>query len=59
MKIKEMRKKLGFSQKKVSELLGIPVRTLQGWEAGERVPPEYVERLVVEKLQLIASEKGN
>ena len=56
MTIKEVRKSLGYTQIEVCRLLGIPRRTLQCWENGSRVPPDYVERLVIEKLQMIAKE---
>ncbi len=51
MTIKEARKAAGLTQQGVSDLLGIPRRTIQDWECGKRVPPEWVERLIVEKLE--------
>lgn len=56
MTIKEARIAANMTQKEVSELLEIPGRTLQGWEQGKRVPPVYVEKLIIEKLKLIANE---
>ena len=50
MTIKEARNQVGFTQKQVQEQMGIPVRTLQNWEAGVRKCPDYIERLVVEKI---------
>ena len=50
MTIKEARNQVGFTQKQVQELMGIPVRTLQNWEAGSRSCPDYIERLIVEKI---------
>ena len=50
-KIKEARVAAGLTQKKVCELLGIPPRTLQDWEAGRRNPPVWVEALVLEKIE--------
>lgn len=49
--IKEMREKAGMTQKMFSDFFGIPVRTLQDWEAGLRKPPEYVVRLLPYKLK--------
>ena len=49
-RIKDARQYADLSQKAVSDILGIPLRTLQSWECGSRVPPAYVERMVVEKL---------
>ena len=44
--IKEIRALTGLSQAKFSALYGIPQRTLESWEMGERNPPEYVLRLL-------------
>jgi putative transcriptional regulator len=32
--------------KEFSEHTGIPVRTLEDWEAARRTPPEYIPRLI-------------
>lgn len=40
-KIQELRERTGLSQSKFAARYGIPVRTLQGWELGKRVP-DYV-----------------
>ena len=45
-KIKELRERTGMSRKDFSEHTGIPVRTLEDWEAGRRTPPEYIPRLL-------------
>ncbi len=37
-KIKEIRKKLGLSQKHFAEAMRTSVRTLQGWEIGKSIP---------------------
>ena len=50
MNIKEARQFAGLSVKEVSDLTGIPYRSLQNWEIGLRVPPEYVEEYLVQKL---------
>lgn len=42
----EMRKELGWSQKKFADYLGISVRTIQNWEQHRREPPEYLPMLV-------------
>lgn len=49
--IKMLRKEAGMTQKMFSGFFGIPVRTLQDWEAGLRKPPEYVVRLLPYKLK--------
>lgn len=50
-KIKETRIKHGLTIKQVSDLTGIPYRTLQNWEAGVRKCPDYVTNLTVEFLK--------
>lgn len=54
--LKTTRIKLGLTQKQVSELLGIPLRTIENWEIGQRKCPEYVERLIIDKLEQIKKE---
>ena len=44
--IRELRNSVKMSRKEFSEHVGIPVRTLEDWEAGRRTPPEYVPRLI-------------
>ena len=44
--IKELRASTGMTRKALSEHTGIPVRTLEDWEAGRRTPPEYIPRLI-------------
>ena len=51
MTIKEARQAAGLSQAKMSKLFEIPKRTIESWESGERKPPAYVERLIIEKLR--------
>lgn len=36
----------GMSRAKFSEKYGIPLRTIEDWEAGKRTPPEYVIELI-------------
>ena len=59
MTVREARRLCGLTQQEVSSLLGIPKRTLENWETGLREPPEYVEKLVVEKLLSLSGEKSN
>lgn len=56
MNIKEARKAAGLSQAEMSRLFEIPKRTIESWEAGERKPPAYVEKLIVEKLMQMSEE---
>ena len=49
--IKELRESINLSRKAFSEHIGIPVRTLEDWEAGRRTPPEYLPRLIAYQLK--------
>ena len=53
-KIKAAREAAGLTQAEVFEALHIPMRTLQDWENDRRTPPEWAERLITEKLSLMA-----
>lgn len=55
--VKAARKAAGLTQAKMNQLMKVPVRTIQNWEAGDRIPPEYVQILVLEKLDKIAQGK--
>jgi len=50
-KIRELRESIGLSRKEFSEHIGIPLRTLEDWEAGRRTPPEYIPRLIAYQLK--------
>ena len=72
-RIKELRESSGMSRKEFSEHTGIPVRTLEDWEAGRRTPPEYIPMLLAyqikfecvfagekkDKISIIADPDGN
>ena len=46
MTIKQLRSLTKLSQSKFALAVGVPVRTIQQWEQGERNPPEYVVKLI-------------
>ena len=56
--IKELRESTGMSRKDFSEHTGIPVRTLEDWEAGRRTPPAYIPRLIAYQLKYEELVKG-
>lgn len=58
--IKELRESTGMSRKEFSEHTGIPVRTLEDWEAARRTPPEYIPRLIDYQLKYeeLLKERG-
>lgn len=51
MKIKELRKATGMTQKEFGEYFGIPKRTIEDWEGGRRRPSQYVVELIEYKLK--------
>lgn len=50
MTIKEMRDRLNWTQKEFSLYFGIPKRTIENWESGQRACPDYVRQLIQYKL---------
>ena len=53
-KLKEARALTGLSQQGMADRMLIPKKTIQKWEIADRVPPEYVQRFVLNELQDIA-----
>lgn len=51
MNIKEARMHYGLTQQQLSNITGIPKRSIENWETGSRKCPDYVERLVLESLE--------
>ncbi len=49
--IKELRMQTGLNRKEFSIYIGIPLRTIEDWEAGRRTPPEYIPRLISYQLK--------
>lgn len=58
-KIKELREKYKLTQAKLSELYGIPKRSIENWEAGSRKPPEYVVTLIEKALDADFKEEND
>lgn len=50
-RIMKLREDIGENRKEFSVHMGIPVRTLEDWEAGRRTPPEYIPRLIEYQLK--------
>ena len=46
-RIKETRMKYGLTQKRVSDLTGVPKRSIENWESGQRRCPDYVTGMIV------------
>lgn len=55
--LKQVRLNLNLTQKEASSYLGIPLRTIQNWEEGTRVPAEWAIDLVVDKLLTFKKEQ--
>ena len=54
-RFKAARKAAGLTQEGCMKAVGIPRRTVQDWEKGVMVPPDYVQRLVLEEMARIAA----
>ena len=58
-RITELREEVGENRKEFSVHTGIPVRTLEDWEAGRRTPPEYIPRLIEYQMKYEKLLKSN
>lgn len=50
-KIETAREARGWSRAKLARKLGAPIRTLENWESGSRKPPEWIEKIIIEKIE--------
>lgn len=51
--------RFGYAGKEFSAHTGVPVRTLEDWEAGRRTPPEYIPRLIEYQMKYEKLVKSN
>ena len=51
MNIREIKEKYSVNNRQLSVVTGIPMRSLQQWEKGERKPPEYIYGLIESALE--------
>jgi DNA-binding transcriptional regulator YiaG len=51
MEIKELRQQSGMTRSQFVEYFGIPYRTIQDWELGNRKCPEHLLELMEYKLK--------
>ena len=49
-KVRLARQHHGLTQQQLADLTGIPFRTIQNWEGGQRKCPEYVEAMILDLL---------
>ena len=58
-KIKETRAEYKVTQKELSEITEIPLRSIENWESGKRTPSPWVEKLIDSHLkQFPKNERG-
>ena len=58
--LRKLREDTGMNRRQFSDYFGIPYRTIQDWELGNRKMPEYLLRLMLYKAnmeKLVKSEK--
>ena len=61
-RIRDLREKTKMNRKDFAAYFGIPLRTIEEWEAGRRTPPDYVPRLMEYRMkyeELAKKEKEN
>lgn len=51
-KLIELRKSTGMTRREFCEYFGIPYRTMQDWELGNRKMPDYLLRLMIYKINI-------
>lgn len=56
-KLQAARRATGLSQQGMADRTLIPLRTLQKWEIGERTPPPYVQRFVLNELESLRTKE--
>lgn len=55
--IRAARQEVGLSRAEMSRIFEIPLRTLENWEAGTRLPAHWAEKLIVEKLESMKHDR--
>ena len=56
MKFRDLRKSTGLSQVDIGNILEIPRNTIRNWELDKRIPPIYVQRLLLKELNRIKNK---
>ena len=55
--LKKLRENTGMNRREFAEYFGIPYRTVQDWELGNRKMPDYLLRLLAYKVEMEKLEK--
>lgn len=55
--LKVLRKIKNLTQQELSDILNIPLRTIENWENGNRKPPKYINELIRDKLLKMTNEE--
>ncbi len=55
----ELRESTGMTRREFGDYFGIPYRTLQDWELGNRKMPDYLLRLMIYKINVEKSISDN
>ena len=58
IKLKKIRENIGLTQEQVSELTGVPVKTLRNWEQEIRTPSEWTMDLIIDKILFTEMNKN-
>ena len=54
--LKVARAAAGLTQQGMADLMLIPKRSIENWEAGQRTPPPYVQRFVLNELESLKKD---
>ena len=55
-RIREAREEIGMSRAEMAREFGMPIRTLENWDREISNPPLWVEKLIIEKLEMHKSK---
>ena len=50
-KLRAARTAAGLTQQGMADRMLIPKRTIENWEGGQRTPPPYLQRVVLNELE--------
>lgn len=56
--IKIAREAAGLTQQQLADMFDIPIDTIKSWDIGRRRPDRFKEKLILEKLESLKTERG-